>query len=223
MYQTVAQVRAKPGLGLEDATKYSDAVVQALIAKTQAIVDAYLRQSILFAEQTDKVVATPTALGGIHTQLKRRFIVNVSHVEIAEDYNIPNFVIPSGDWFVSEEAGWLETNQGSCPQLMFTEEHRPWVKALVTYTAGFTELPNDFLEAFYSLLKKIKDGYDSYFNSSELVPASNQIKRYRTLNEEIEFVVGKLSEVEGANILDDWIQNVLDLYAMPKAFTGRFW
>lgn len=222
MYQTIAEARDRTELGLISSGDYPDSVVTSLLLKTQAIVNGYLGQSIAYSETTDKILVTPNLESGVTAILKRRFVNAISNFEIEYGYNMANIVIGSGDYFLNEEAGYVETYYGALPPYLFTNENNRKYKAVITYTAGFQTLPEEFIEAFYIIMQKVVDNYRALINPEDLTPMSNKIKSYKTLNESMTFEEDAAFNTLGDQVVLDSVSLILDNYAITRVGMGRF-
>ena len=218
MYQTVSQSWARPELGL---STYTLDKVTYMLQRTTSIINSYLNQSIELnsVDETVKVRATVRSDGGIHIQLPRRFITEVTSIILEFGYNITDITIDvDSELFISREEGFLQVSPQVCPQIYFNDPYSYDVYAEVKYKAGFTVAEindkNDFVEAFYEILKKVKDGLDAD-NSLGVKSVSNKIKEYKTMNEQIKYAEDNIS-LNSTDFLDDWVKQQLNPYKISN-------
>ena len=222
MYITVVNARARAELGLSEVADYSNAVIEVLIKKTQAFIDAYLHQTLELTEDIEEeALSIPMSNGGLHIQLLRRYITEVSEVLVQYGYGNGDITIASDNYILISDLGIIETNYGACKEKMFEEERHSKYNVKVTYDAGIDPIPDDFLEAFYEVLYKIKQHYDAD-TTTETSAVSNKIKEYRTLNETIKFAEDKIKDMLAKNVIEGAVENILNKYRMPEIGIGVY-
>ena len=222
-YQTIEETRERYELGLSDEVKYPNGLITFLIKRAQMLVDQYLGQSLELdsVDRQDVINAIPTHRGGLHIQLKKRFIVSVTSVSIAYGYGYDSIDISPTCYQLNKELGYIDTSIGSTPRYMFDTESNLNYLATVDYKAGLTTLPDDFIEAFNAILLQVKEIYDTkHDEDAEATTVSNKITEYRTLNEWVKFKDDDRLYNDGKGVLDEWVEKILRKYRMPDFGIG---
>lgn len=220
MYVSISDARAREELNIPDVSAYPDALVTHFINRAQAIVDNFLGQTIeVQSDVQERVNSIPNMLGGVHIQLSTRFITNIDSIVIEYGYGIDDYTMQSDQYQLNNELGYIETNCGAQRPALFNNQDIQHYVALVQYDSGIATLPSDFTEAFYAVMFKVIDSW-KMDNETDSTPQSNKVESYRTLTEQMKFAKNSVKDALASGVLEDWVEDILKKYAMPKIGIG---
>lgn len=219
MYVTIADVRARPDLGLSDPTVYSDDLITSFISKTQSIIDGYIGQNIELdlVDRTDIADGVSNMMGGISCQLPKRFVQSLTSVTIKLGYGQSDILLENHQYQLNKSLGIIDSNFGGRIRYLFDGESQQRYDVEVVYRAGFSPIPQGFIEAFYAVMNRVVDNFIAKRGTSNTSTStiSNIVESYKTLNETVRFAKDPLDTTEGKVVIDKWVERELDKYRMP--------
>lgn len=213
-YVTVSQVRELSTIPEITNEKPSNDIIERHIKKATALVNQYLGGSILYSTYSKKIRCTmDKRTGGILVQMPHRPVNTVTSITLEREYStVPvtidedtggsKRVISPDNIIINPDSGYFKYTGN----LELGIQERPMV--YVTYTAGYTYVPDDFTQAVIMIIQELHRRYlgeGSRMYSYELGPEKTVYRNPSYLDGAIKTL--GLDDAQGAwNILRNYRQ-----------------
>lgn len=158
-YVTPSEVRAIATYSEITNTTPSDDLLQRYIDKATGIIDAYLGSSLEFAQYNEKIrCVVDKANSGLFIPLKHRPISSITSVSV-QTTPTSTINLTTSYFRINETAGYIEyfSSLGTPYSICISDYTASSIipVANVSYTAGYTEIPDDIKNATVYLVEEL--------------------------------------------------------------------